>query len=815
MTFWKLPKTARPLRLFTLIIAFVVATGLLANHFETHAAGLISLTSARARGYIIRFVDGKPVCMAATSAEAENMLSRAKQGPALHRISDFTSSDVATAGVPQTGLNIILRGTTQLEGFPDAKAAFIRAAANWQALIQTPITVVVDVDYGPTGFGQKFDTGVIGQTDSQEIPNPSGYVPIRAALNGNFSNANESTLYGALPPTIVPTDTGNTTLVWATSANLRALGLMNPVANPDGEPSGAWGTPPAVAFNSAFQYDFDPSDGIDPTKTDFDAVATHEIGHALGFTSEVGDVELTPTDGPSVSVWDMFRFRPGTTVGTFGTATRIQHSGGTQVFFSGMSELGLSTGRPDGTGGDRAQASHWKAQNPPLAPIGIMDPFIGAGQRQTITNNDLLALNMMGYRLTAEPPARYASAPTGAKIDLTSGVAQTASIPASSDPNICSTLDTQFKIQVPVGSSQLLVNLSGNQDVDLHARAGLRFVSSPGWPGVSDYTSNSPNSTESITITPSSNLPLQPGAYYFAVDNCGGSAANITLTATVTAPTNQNAIDDTTYFVTQQYADFLSRLPDQGGLDFWTQQINNCGSDSICLGLRRIAVADAFFFEPEYQQTGSYVFRLYRESFGNSQPIPNSIPDSTHPGEENKLPSYAVFGPDRAQVVGGTSLAQSQLDFATAFATRPEFIARYPLSLDGPGFVDAVLATVLNDDRVDLSSQRTGLIALFNQGGRGMVIYKLADDNVDTNPINNRAFIDAEYSRAFVATEYFGYLRRDADMAGFLFWLGQINSAPLRDVDKQHAMVCSFITSQEYQFRFGTVASHSNVECPR
>jgi hypothetical protein len=91
---------------------------------------------------------------------------------------------------------------------------------------------------------------------------------------------------------------------------------------------------------------------------------------------------------------------------------------------------------------------------------------------------------------------------------------------------------------------------------------------------------------------------------------------------------------------------------------------------------------------------------------------------------------------------------------------------------------------------------------------------RLADDNVGGNPINNRAFIDADYNRAFVATQYFGYLRRDADIGGFLFWLGQVNAAALRDVPRQHQMVCSFITSGEYQQRFGSVITRSNSECP-
>ena len=124
-----------------------------------------------------------------------------------------------------------------------------------------------------------------------------------------------------------------------------------------------------------------------------------------------------------------------------------------------------------------------------------------------------------------------------------------------------------------------------------------------------------------------------------------------------------------------------------------------------------------------------------------------------------------------------------------------------------------VLATVKNDIGADLDTQKPALILQFNQGGRGQVIYRLADDDAGGNPINNRAFVDAEYNRAFVFTQYAGYLRRDADMGGFLFWLGQVNSGPLRDSGKQHAMVCSFMTSGEYQLRFGGVVTHGNDEC--
>jgi len=108
---------------------------------------------------------------------------------------------------------------------------------------------------------------------------------------------------------------------------------------------------------------------------------------------------------------------------------------------------------------------------------------------------------------------------------------------------------------------------------------------------------------------------------------------------------------------------------------------------------------------------------------------------------------------------------------------------------------------------------RSPIPTIIALGSRGAVMYRLSDNN-QTNPINNRAFIDTEYNRSFVASQYFGYLRRDADIGGFLFWLGQVSNAPLRDVPKQHAMVCSFITSAEYQLRFSPVVTHTNAECP-
>ena len=58
--------------------------------------------------------------------------------------------------------------------------------------------------------------------------------------------------------------------------------------------------------------------------------------------------------------------------------------------------------------------------------------------------------------------------------------------------------------------------------------------------------------------------------------------------------------------------------------------------------------------------------------------------------------------------------------------------------------------------------------------------------------------------------QYFGYLRRDVDQGGYDFWLDVVNNRELNDY---RGMVCAFITSSEYQLRFGTVATRSNADC--
>jgi len=58
--------------------------------------------------------------------------------------------------------------------------------------------------------------------------------------------------------------------------------------------------------------------------------------------------------------------------------------------------------------------------------------------------------------------------------------------------------------------------------------------------------------------------------------------------------------------------------------------------------------------------------------------------------------------------------------------------------------------------------------------------------------------------------QYFGYLRRDPELGGFLFWLDTLNNG---DAGIFRGMVCAFATSREYQQRFSTVVTRANADC--
>lgn len=258
--------------------------------------------------------------------------------------------------------------------------------------------------------------------------------------------------------------------------------------------------------------------------------------------------------------------------------------------------------------------------------------------------------------------------------------------------------------------------------------------------------------------------------------------ATLTILDNTTPPTI-NPIQDTVSFVNQQYGDFLARSPDAAGLEYWMGQISACGNDQVCIASRRVGVSAAFFVESEFQQTGGFVVRLFGSSLG-------------------RRPLYAEFMLDRGYLISFNDLAIGKQQLADDFAAREEFANRFPESLPAPDFVNQLLEAVLVNTGVDLSSHRQDLLTEYaTNSSRGRVLLMMADYN---------ELQQAEFNRAFVLMQYFGYLRRDPDQSGYEFWLNILNN---RLPGNFRGMVCAFLTSREYQERFGPTAPRTDQEC--
>ncbi|HXD33653.1 MAG TPA: carboxypeptidase regulatory-like domain-containing protein [Pyrinomonadaceae bacterium] len=292
----------------------------------------------------------------------------------------------------------------------------------------------------------------------------------------------------------------------------------------------------------------------------------------------------------------------------------------------------------------------------------------------------------------------------------------------------------------------------------------------------------------SFELTVAPNAPF--GDYSLRFQGNSGEVAYLAGSLTVDPGVNTgspNPLDESAFFVRQHYRDFLGRKEDVNGLDYWTSQIKQCGDDSDCIRDRRIDVSAAFFAETEFQETGSYVYRLYKSALG-------------------RRPDFSEFLAGRGRVVANANLQSNKQSFAEEFVDRAEFTRKYPRSMSAGQFVDALLSTATRSSGIELSSQRDSLLALHNgaDSGRVAIIRRLAD---------SEDVIRAEYNRAFVLMQYFGYLRRDPDERGFNFWLNVLQSKPNNDSRSYRSMVCSFLSSAEYQARFGMAITHTNAEC--
>jgi hypothetical protein len=250
-----------------------------------------------------------------------------------------------------------------------------------------------------------------------------------------------------------------------------------------------------------------------------------------------------------------------------------------------------------------------------------------------------------------------------------------------------------------------------------------------------------------------------------------------------------NPISGDAFFVRQQYLDFLSREPEAG--EPWTgvlarcPDVNNTDANSPSAGCDRIIVSQSFFQSPEFQLKGIYSYLFYRVAFG-------------------RRPAYEEITPDMRSLAGatGAEVFAKRAAYATAVTRREEFAQLYG-GMTNRQYVEALLGRynlgqITTEDpqdfegtaQVTLSKEQLAAALDADALTRGQVLRAVVQSSeVDA----------AEYHGAFVAMQYYGYLRRTPEQAGYEAWLRVIRQDPANI----RVMVNGFMNSVEYRLRFG------------
>lgn len=253
--------------------------------------------------------------------------------------------------------------------------------------------------------------------------------------------------------------------------------------------------------------------------------------------------------------------------------------------------------------------------------------------------------------------------------------------------------------------------------------------------------------------------------------------------------------EDNDYFVFQQYVDFLGRMPDSGGFNDWLNVLNNCtnqgklGADPAC---DRVHVSSGFFRSTEFGERGYWIYRYYHGALG-------------------ARPLLSQFKPDIRRLNGiqtPTELENNRAAFIADFMARPEFQNIYSGLTTAANALQFIAKL---EEKAGVTLPATVPATQPGQPpqyGRAELIQKMQSGEFTAGQtlrafIEQKVVFDSFFFKAFVAMQYFGYLNRDPEDAGYNDWVDVLTNGrgTIPPGDFRH-LIFGFVWSVEYREKF-------------
>ena len=156
----------------------------------------------------------------------------------------------------------------------------------------------------------------------------------------------------------------------------------------------------------------------------------------------------------------------------------------------------------------------------------------------------------------------------------------------------------------------------------------------------------------------------------------------------------------------------------------------NYSNDVACMGSRRVGVLGAFFVEQEFQQAGSFVFRIYKASLG-------------------RQPKFAEFPADRPKLICGATLEEKQQTFAEDWVAGATFKEQYPDTMDAANFVNKLFDTA---ELQGYAAERQQRIEAMTNSGKTRAHTTTAGWSARSSPRPNIKCASAQSSRTVTSS---------------------------------------------------------------